>query len=269
MKILALPNNKGGVGKTTISTNLAAQRARKGSTTLLIDLDPQQNASEALGVDRNVAGFDSYLDGGLHLGQVVLEQPGDPDNPQTRIPGLYIVPAGPRLQAMADLLSDDNLTAHLDRFRASLAEFDAEAKAQGSNLDLVVLDLRPGLDRITTLGLAVSDFVAVPLECSESSLSGLVALDAFVTQVRDNHNPGLKWGGAFVNKYRENGSQRQFVAEVRAMLRRRLLSTIIPLNQSLADGYTARCPAVSRFPASDGAEAIRSLSKDLFSVMGL
>ncbi|HTB22599.1 MAG TPA: ParA family protein [bacterium] len=269
MKILSLLNNKGGVGKTTISTNLAAQRARKGSTTLLIDMDPQQNASEALGVSRNVAGFDSYLNGSLHLGQVALEQPGDPDNPRTKVPGLYVIPAGPGLQKAADLLSDASLTAHLERFRASLAEFDAEATTQGARLDLIVLDLRPALDRITTLGLAVSDFVAVPLECAESSLSGLLSLDAFVTEVRDRLNPGLKWGGAFVNKYRENGSQRQFVAEVRAVLRRRLLSTIVPLNQSLADGYTARCPAVSHFPASDGAKAIRALSKDLFLTMGL
>lgn len=269
MKVLSLLNNKGGVGKTTISTNLAAQRARGGSTTLLIDLDPQQNASEALGVGRDVPGFDSYLHGGVHLGQLVMEQPGDPANPKTKIPDLYVIPAGPDLQTEAEALSEENLKRHITQFRASLNEFDAEARTQDAKLDLVVLDLRPGLDRITTLGLAVSDFVLVPLECAESSLSGLIALDAFVEQVRARFNPNLEWSGAFVNKYRENGSQKQFVAEVRALLKRRLLSTIVPLNQNLADGYTARCPAVGYFPAGDGAKAIRALSKDLFFNMGL
>ena len=269
MKVLSLLNNKGGVGKTTISTNLAAQRARKGSTTLLIDLDPQQNASEALGVGRDLPGFDSYLAGGVHLGKVVIEQPGNPGNPKTKIHGLYVVPAGPGLQAVADNLSDESLEVHIEQFKASLAVFDADATAQGANLDLIVLDLRPGLDRITILGLAVSDFVTVPLECAESSLSGLVALEEFISEVRNRFNPALQWGGAFVNKYRENASQKQFVADVRELLKRRMLSTIVPLNQNLADGYTARCPAVTYFPSSDGAKAIRALSKELFLTMGL
>src|SRR5665213_3671162 len=202
MKILALANNKGGVGKTTAATNLAAQAVRsKLGATILVDLDPQRNAGFGLGVAMDMAGMDEFLGGRVELTEIIHPHavdsqrlPAGADPEDFVIEGLYIVAGGPYLQDESDRLSEVDFEKAVDRLRAGLIAFDDAAAAQGVPVGLVVLDLPPNLGRLTRLGLSVADNVIVPVEPQEMSTTGLDNLMNFIEGVRQTHTPSIVVG---------------------------------------------------------------------------
>ncbi|HTB21473.1 MAG TPA: ParA family protein [bacterium] len=277
MKALALANNKGGVGKTTAATNLAAQavRSRLGAT-ILLDLDPQRNAGFGLGIAMDLAGLDEFLAGRVDLTEIIHPHAVNPqrlpdgaDSEDFVIEGLYVVAAGPNLQDESDRLSEADFERAVGRLRAGLIAFDEAAAAQGVPVGLVVLDLPPSLGRLTRLGLAVADTVIVPVEPQEMSTTGLDNLIAFIEDVRQTHNPGLDLAGVFISRYRENASQEKVQDILKAKLGQRLFTSVIKNSQPLADAYSAFCPLVWSAPAAAAAQQYRNLAKELFSYMGV
>ena len=176
--MLVIANQKGGVGKTTTAINLGTALAAVGQTTLVIDLDPQGNASTGLGIPRTERKLSSYdvLMGGVPLVEAIVP---------TRIPGLHIVPATVDLSgAELELVNEARRNF---RLRDSLTEF----AATGSPFSYVLIDCPPALGLLTVNAMAAAHAAVVPLQCEFFALEGLSQLLKTIERVRANLNPDL------------------------------------------------------------------------------
>lgn len=250
MKIYAVVNQKGGVGKTTSVINIGAFMAASGLRVLIVDLDPQANATSGLGIDKNAVSLSTYdiLLQSAGLDEVVV---GHEDTP-----GLYLLPANPALAgAEVELVNE---MAREYRLQHAL-------QAAGSQYDYLLIDCPPSLSLLTINALtAARDGVLIPIQCEYLALEGLSQLMQTLEMVRRYLNSGLVVRGMLMTMYdsRTNLS-RQVVEEVRSHFPGKVFRTIIPRNVRLSEAPSYGQPIHVYAPTSPGALAYQILTSEL------
>jgi len=249
--VLALANQKGGVGKTTTAINLGTALAALGQRLLLIDLDPQGNASTGLGIapaDRVFTSFD------------LLFPVAPLDVVPTRVPNLYIIPA------TSDLSSADLDLAVEERRLHKMADSLRAAQSELSRFDLVLIDCPPSLSLLTINAMVAADALLVPLQCEFFALEGLSQLMRTIQSVRQSSNPGLAIQGVVLTMYdRRNNLSAQVAADVRASLGPLVYDTIIPRNVRLSEAPSHGIPALIYDHASAGSLAYQRLAAEVLA----
>jgi chromosome partitioning protein len=248
---LAIANQKGGVGKTTTAINIGAALAAAGRRVLLIDLDPQGNASTGLGIgpgDRPSTSYDMLFDDGA---------PAAPRG--TIVPGLTIVPASADLSsADLDLAADPRRTL---RLRDALGRLGSDV-----GFDFALIDCPPSLNLLTINALVAADAVLVPLQCEFFALEGLSQLIRTVQSVRGASNPRLRIQGIVLTMYdRRNNLSSQVAADVRANLGDLVYETVIPRNVRLSEAPSHAVPAIVYDRTSSGAVAYQKLAAEILA----
>lgn len=251
MRIISIANQKGGVGKTTTSVNLATCLAELGKRILLIDLDPQANTTSGLGMESAEAGGSLYE---VLIGYSTVES----KIVQTRFPNLSLVPADLDLAgAEIDLARGEN---HLSRLREVLQPLKHPPVAY----DFAILDCPPSLGILMTSALAAADELLVPLQCEFFGLEGLSKIVTVLQQIRESGaNPDVKIEGIVMTMHdaRTNLSQ-QVIAEVRKHFDGTVYATIIPRNVRLGEAPSFGQPIIEYDPGSTGALAYRALADE-------
>jgi chromosome partitioning protein len=247
--ILALANQKGGVGKTTTAINLGTALAALGKRILLIDLDPQGNASTGLGVapaDRYFTAYD------------LIFATGEPKALPTGVPGLSIVPATPDLSS-ADLdMVGDSRRSHKMR--------DALHCGAYNDHDYIMIDCPPSLNLLTINAMVSADAILVPLQCEFFALEGLSQLMRTIQSVRQSFNPNLRIQGIVLTMYdRRNNLSAQVAADVRTTLGSLVYDTIIPRNVRLSEAPSHGVPALIYDHLSSGSLAYQKLAGEVLA----
>jgi chromosome partitioning protein len=248
VRVTACTNQKGGVGKTTTVINLAAYLALSGTRTLVIDLDPQGNATSGLGVDRRSVGGSSYeaLVERRPLGELIVP---------TSVEGLDLIPSTPSLSgAEVELVG---VPARERRLAASLAELDG-------SYDRVLIDCPPSLGLLTINALTAADGVLIPIQTEYYALEGLSQLVNTIRRVREGLNPRLEIEGVLLTMYdaRTNLSA-QVASEVRRHMNGSVYRTVVPRSVRLSEAPSHGLPIALYDPASRGADAYRELAGEV------
>ncbi len=249
-RVLAIANQKGGVGKTTTAINLATALAAAGERVLVLDLDPQGNASTGLGIGperRDPSSYEVLLDGAELGGAVVSSD----------VPGLFVVPA------TADLSSAEIELAGLPRRNHRLQDILAGADALGGFAHVVV-DCPPSLGLLTLNALTAADAVLVPLQCEFFALEGLSQLLRTVDTVRERLNPRLEIEGVVLTMFdRRNNLSEQVAADVRGVLGDTVFETVIPRNVRISEAPSHGKPALLYDHRCPGSQAYIRLAREL------
>lgn len=250
-RIIAIANQKGGVGKTTTAINLAAALVEVGRRVLLIDLDPQGNASTGLGVEPSARGLTTY---DLLLDDADIAQVLRP----TAIDGLYLCPATTDLSS-----ADIELVANEKR---SFLLHDAlhDAALDAFALDYILIDCPPSLSLLTVNAMIAAQSVLVPLQAEFFALEGLSQLMLTIRTVRQSANKDLRIEGVVLTMYdvRNNLSQ-QVESDARANLGQLVFQTVIPRNVRLSEAPSYSVPVLTYDPLSKGSAAYRALAQEL------
>ena len=247
-RVIAVANQKGGVGKTTTAINLATAMAATKKTVLIIDLDPQGNASTGLGVDRTARAVNSYhvLIGEAALAEAVIA---------TTIPGLHLVPSGIDLSgAEIELVDFDRRE---NRLRESLA-------GSLSAYDYVLIDCPPSLNLLTLNALVAADSVMVPLQCEFFALEGISHLVKTIERVKQAFNPALELQGIILTMFdKRNNLSDQVAADVRDFFGDKVYKTVIPRNVRVSEAPSHGKPVLLYDMKCSGAEAYISLASEV------
>ncbi|MBL9056774.1 MAG: ParA family protein [Rhodobacteraceae bacterium] len=250
-RIIAVANQKGGVGKTTTAINLSAALVALGARVLLVDLDPQGNASTGLGIlpaDRKLTTYDLLID------EVPVSQVAMP----SATPGLWICPAN------ADLSSADMTLVANEKRSFLLHDAVRGAGLDGIDPDFVIIDCPPSLSLLTVNALVACHSVLVPLQAEFFALEGLSQLMLTVREVRQAANPGLRIEGILLTMAdSRNRLSQQVEADARRTLGDLVFKTVIPRNVRVSEAPSFALPVTDYDPASRGAESYRMLAQEI------
>jgi chromosome partitioning protein len=253
-RILALANQKGGVGKTTTAINLATALAAAGHRVLLIDLDAQGNASTGLGIERPARAVTSYE---LILGEAELEQA----IVATEIPRLSVVPASQDLAGVEfELAARERREFLLSRaIRSRVRDYDE-----------VLIDCPPSLNLLTINALVAADSVMVPLQCEFYALEGLTQLTRTIERVQRALNPRLELQGVVLTMYdQRNNLCDQVAADVRGHLGAKVFDTMIPRNVRIAEAPSHGKPVLIYDHGCAGSQAYIRLAAEVLRRAGV
>ena len=250
MKCIAIANQKGGVAKTTTAINLAAALAELGRRILLIDMDPQGNASTGLGIEPDEREKTVY---DLLLGEAALEDVVT----ATPTTGISIIPSTTDLSSSDIELQAINRRSHLlgDRLQA-------EANATGA-FDYCLIDCPPSLNLLTVNALVAADSVLVPLQSEFFALEGLSHLLLTIREIRQSANPALRIEGVLLTMHdQRNNLSQQVERDARETLDAIVYQTVIPRNVRLSEAPSHAVPVITYDPNSSGARAYRALARE-------
>lgn len=257
-RVLSLANQKGGVGKTTTAINLATALAAVQERVLVIDLDPQGNASTGLGIERDRREKSTYdiLTRDLAIGDAIAE---------TSIPRLHIVPS------TMDLLGAELELADINRRNFRLRDaIDRLARAtppdsiRNRNYSYILLDCPPSLNLLTINAMAAADSILVPLQCEFFALEGLSQLLATVERVRTTLNPALEIHGVILTMFdRRNSLSGQVADDVRAYMGDKVYDTVIPRNVRICEAPSHGKPALLYDNTCIGSQAYIRLASEI------
>jgi chromosome partitioning protein len=253
VRVLALANQKGGVGKTTTAINLGTALAAIGETVLIVDLDPQGNASTGLGIDRRSRRHSTYdvLVGARSLRETIVE---------TAVPRLHLAPSTLDLSGL-----ELELAGARDRaFRLRDALRLINAAVDGPAYTYVLIDCPPSLNLVTVNAMAAADAILVPLQCEFFALEGLSQLLSTVEQVRGSLNPDLTIHGIVLTMYdARNNLSAQVVEDVRRFMGDKVYQTIIPRNVRVSEAPSYGKPVLLYDLKCVGSQAYLKLASEI------
>jgi chromosome partitioning protein len=252
-RVVAIANQKGGVGKTTTAVNLAACLAEAGARVLLIDMDPQGNASTGLGIEatrRTVTIYD-VIASSRGISEAMI---------QTGVPGLWVVPstmdlAGAEVELVGETSRESRLARVLDVVRAAF--------------DFILLDCPPSVGMLTINALAAADELIVPIQCEYYALEGLGHVMRNLRLIQQNVNPNLRLSGIVLTMFDARTRLAEQVAqEIRAYFGPQVYEAVIPRSVRLAEAPGYGVPIIRYDPVSGGAKAYRLLAREVMAKGG-
>ncbi len=258
-RIITIANQKGGVGKTTTAVNVGAALAQAGNRVLVVDLDPQGNASTALGIEHGAGIPDIYdvITDETPLASIVTECPD--------ISGLFGAPATVDLAgAEIELVSAERREY---RLKEAIDSFLAEQREAGVELDYVLIDCPPSLGLLTVNGLVAAREVLLPIQCEYYALEGLSQLLRTVEMVAEHLNPELRVSAIVLTMY--DGRTRlasQVAYEVRTHFGARVLDTVVPRSVRVSEAPSHGVTVVTYDPTNSGAIAYREVAEQLDAI---
>ena len=249
-RVIAITNQKGGVGKTTTAVNLGASLAASEKKTLIIDCDPQANTTSALGFPKDPARRTLYQ-------ALVLDEPLDRLVVDAKVEGLDLVPSDKNLVGAAVEL----VSAEQREYRLKAAIRDARER-----YDYVLIDCPPALDLLTLNALAASDSVIVPIQCEYLALEGVSELLDTLMRLRRTINPSLAIEGILLTMYDDRTTlSKQVASDLRSFFGGQVFETVIPRNVRLAEAPSHGTPIIFYDIHSRGAESYIQLAKEVIA----
>jgi chromosome partitioning protein len=258
LRVLAVANQKGGVGKTTTAINLGTALAAAGERTLVIDLDPQGNAGTGLGIpedQRHVSTYD-VLAGAAALEQAMVETPV--------VPGLFVAPSTRDLAGLEPEISSAPNRAYFLRDAIVSLRASEQERPEAERLRYVLIDCPPSLNILTLNAMAAADSVLVPVQCEFFALEGITQLKETIDFVRASLNPSLEIHGVVLTMHDSRTKLADEVStEVRSFFGEKVFATVIPRNVRVAEAPSHGKPILLYDYKSPGSKAYIQLAAEL------